>query len=36
MNNRNEAKATQSARAWDEYMSNTAYSRAFEDLERAG
>lgn len=36
LNNRNEAKATQSARAWDEYMSNTAYSRAFEDLQRAG
>lgn len=33
---RNEARATQSARAWDEYMSNTAYSRAFADLERAG
>lgn len=36
INNRNEAKSTQSARAWDEYMSNTAYSRAFADLERAG
>lgn len=36
MNNRNEARATQSARAWDEYMSNSAYSRAFADLERAG
>lgn len=36
VNNRNEAKAVQSARAWDEYMSNTAYSRAFKDLENAG
>lgn len=36
INNRNEAKAVQSARAWDEYMSNTAYSRAFKDLENAG
>ena len=36
LNNRNEAKATQSARAWDEYMSSTAYSRAIKDLERAG
>lgn len=36
INNRNEAKATQSARAWDEYMNNSAYSRGFADLERAG
>lgn len=36
VNNRNEARATQSARSYDEYMSNTAYSRAFEDLENAG
>lgn len=36
VNIRNEAKAVQSARAWDEYMSNTAYSRAFEDLKRSG
>lgn len=33
---RNEAKATQSARAFDEYMSSTAYSRTFKDLENAG
>lgn len=36
VNNRNEAKAVQSARSWDEYMSNTAYSRAFADLDRSG
>lgn len=36
LNLRNESKATQSARAWDEYMSNTAYSRAFNDLEKVG
>lgn len=36
INNRNEAKAVQSARAWDEFMSSTAYSRAFEDMKRAG
>lgn len=36
INNRNEARAVQSARAYDEFMSNTAYSRAFKDLERAG
>lgn len=36
LNLRNERKATQSAQAYDEYMSNTAYSRAFADLERAG
>lgn len=36
INNRNEAKATQSARAYDEYMNNSVYSRAFADLERAG
>lgn len=36
VNNRNESKAVQSARAFDEYMSNTAYSRAFKDLEKAG
>lgn len=36
LNNRNEAKAVQSARAWDEYMSNTSYSRAFKDLEKMG
>ena len=36
VNNRNEAKAVQSARAWEEYMSSTAYSRAFKDLERSG
>lgn len=31
-----ENKAVQSARAFDEYMSNTAYQRAFKDLEKAG
>lgn len=36
LNIRNEAKATQSARAWEEYMDSTKYSRAFKDLERAG
>ena len=36
LNLRNEQKAVQSARAWDEYMSNTAYSRAFADIERSG
>lgn len=36
VNIRNEAKAVQSARAWDEYMANTAYSRAFNDLKRSG
>lgn len=36
LNARNEAKATQSARAFDEYMSSTAYSRTFKDLEEAG
>ena len=36
MNNRNEARAVQSARAWDAAMSNSSYSRAFEDLERYG
>ena len=36
INLKNEQKATQSARAWDEYMANTAYSRAFKDLERSG
>lgn len=34
--NRNEAKATQSAKAFEEYMSSTAYQRAFKDLEKAG
>lgn len=36
MNILNEAKATQSARAWEEYMDSTKYQRAFKDLERAG
>lgn len=36
LNARNEAKAVQSARAWDEFMSNTAYSRSFKDLENVG
>lgn len=36
LNIRNEKKATQSARAWDEFMSNTAYSRGFKDLEAIG
>lgn len=36
LNARNEAKAVQSARAWDEFMSNTAYTRSFKDLENAG
>lgn len=31
-----EDKAVQSARAFDEYMSNTAYQRAYKDLEKAG
>lgn len=33
---RNEHKATQSARAFDEFMASTAYSRTFKDLENAG
>lgn len=36
LNIRNENKALQSAYAYDEYMSNTAYSRAFKDLEKMG
>lgn len=36
INNKNERKAVQSAQAWDEYMSNTAYSRAFKDIESMG
>lgn len=36
LNIRNEQRATQSARAWDELMSSTNYSRAFKDLEAAG
>lgn len=36
VNVRNEQKAVQSARAYDEFMSNSAYSRGFADLERAG
>lgn len=36
LNISNEAKAVQSARAWEEYMDSTKYSRAFKDLERAG
>ena len=36
INNRNEAKATQSARAFEEYMSSTSYQRAFNDLIKAG
>ena len=36
VNIRNEARATQSARAWEEYMDSTKYQRAFQDLEKAG
>lgn len=36
LNIRNEAKATQSARAWEEYMDSTRYQRAFNDLKAAG
>lgn len=36
VNNRNEARATQSARAYDEFMENTKYQRTFEDLKRVG
>ena len=36
INNRNEAKATQSARAFEEYMSSTGYQRAFDDLSKSG
>lgn len=36
LNIRNEHKATQSARAFDEFMSSSAYSRTFADLEKAG
>lgn len=36
INNRNEARAVQSARAWEAAMSNSSYSRAFEDLDRYG
>lgn len=31
-----EDKAVQSARAWDEKMSSSQYSRTFEDLQKAG
>lgn len=34
--NQNEYKATQSARAWEEYMASTQYQRAVKDLEKAG
>lgn len=36
VNNRNEAKSTQSARAFEDYMSSTGYQRAFNDLMKAG
>lgn len=36
LNARNAAKAAQSANAFEDYMSSTAYSRGFRDLERAG
>lgn len=36
VNAENEWKATQSARAWDEYMESTKYQRAINDLEAAG
>lgn len=34
--NENEYKATQSARAWEEYMQGSQYQRAVKDLEKAG
>lgn len=33
---RNEFKATQSARAWDEFLASTEYQRAFKDIEATG
>lgn len=36
LNARNDAKSYQSAKAWEEMMSNTSYSRAFADLEKLG
>lgn len=36
LNNANEYKATQSARAWDKYLSDTQYQRAVSDLKAAG